>query len=964
MKNKRKTLYLLLIAILSGFILLGIVVNSFWKSRYLINEPLHSSMEAFGAVTAIFTAIILLQKELEQDTGKYHLIATGLLSMGILDFFHAAATTGHKFVLLHNMANLIGSLWFAMVWLPATKRFTVKNKLIPWLAAASSALLGIIIIQFREIFHLMMQNGQFTNAAIAIDSIGAVLFMAAGIFFLLDFHRFTRLESYLFAGIFSLFSISNFEFASAAIWNNNWWLMHVQRLISYMLVAGFVVHKYQKTVSELATTLHWQKLAEDALQRSYQELETRVEERTLELSGTNRKLLMEVSDRKLAEEHTRKSERKYKNLVELSSDLIYMSDIDGNHIFMNNAGYHLLEAAPDQVIGRPWLQWIHPDDRERSLKIFTVMLQQGIDLFDFENRYLSKSGKVINALHNIRILKNENGDITGIQGIARDITRRKQAEASLFDSEERFHSLFNLASDCILLLDPSQKEGSVIVDANLSACSMHGYTREELIGKPITFLDNAECAKKVPEMGLRLRAGEAVSFEIDHIRKDKTVFPVEVSAKLVFIGGKPYILAIDRDITERKRIEEELNRHREHLEDLVGERTYELIKTNTNLQLEISERIRIENVLRESEARFKKLSTEFRTLLDAISDNLLLLSPELKILWANTSAAAMLDMDVADLTGRYCFELWFNRSSPCENCYAIRSFVTGRVEGTQVSFPDGRLFDSRSFPIREETGTITNVIVVRTDITEKTFLQAESMRTGQLASLGELAAGVAHEINNPINGIINYAQLLLDRMKAGNDEKDIIKRIIKEGDRIAKIVNSLLSFARDKRDNIDEKIPIKINDILTDCFDLTKAHIKKDGISLKIEIPKDLPEIIAYPQQIQQVFLNIISNARYALNKKYASKHTKKLLAIKAEKAMLNDRLHIRVTFHDNGTGIPSDILHKVINPFFSTKTSGEGTGLGLSISHGIINSHKGRLIIDSLVDEFTRITIELPAKM
>ena len=964
MKNKRNALYLILIAILSGFILLKIVVHFFCKNRHLFNEPLHSTIEAFGAVTAIITAIILLQKEVKKDTGKYHLIATGLLTMGILDFFHAVSTIGHGFVLLHTMADLIGGFWFAMVWLPAVESLTLKNRLVPWLSAASAILLGILVLQFREIFPLMLQNGQITLTAIAINSLGGVFFMAAGTFFLLDFHRFTRPESYLFAGIFFLFSISNFELSSADIWNSKWWLMHLQRLTSYLLVAGFVIHKYQKTVSELATTLQWQELAENALQKSYQELETRVEERTVELSEVNRKLLMVISDRKLAEEHTRKSERRYKNLVELTPDIIYLSDIDGNHIFMNNAGYHLLETTPEEVIGKPWSKWIHPDDRDSSFKTFTVMLQRGIDVFDYENRYVTKNGNIINVLHNIRILKNENGDITGTQGIARDVTRRKQAEAALLDSEERFHSLFNLASDCILLLDPVQKHSSVIVDANISACTMHGYTREELIGKPITFLDDAACAKRVPEMISRLMAGEAVYFEIDHIRKDRTAFPVEVSAKLIFIGGRPYILAIDRDITERKRSEEELNRHREHLEDLVGERTYELIKTNKTLQLEILERIRIEEVLRESEAKFKRLSTEFRILLDAISDNLLLLSPEMKILWANTSAASILDMDVSDLTGRYCFELWFNRSSPCENCYATRSFVTGRVEGTQVSLPGGRLFDSRSFPIRDENGTINNVIVVRTDITEKTLLQAESVRTGQLASLGELAAGVAHEINNPINGIINYAQLLLDRMKAGNDEKDIIKRIIKEGDRIAKIVNSLLAFARDRRDNIDEKIPFKINDILTDCFDLTKAHIKKDGISLKIDIPKDLPEIIAYPQQIQQVFLNIISNARYALNKKYASKHSNKVLEIKVEKVMLNDRLHLRVTFHDNGTGIPADIMHKVINPFFSTKTSGEGTGLGLSISHGIINSHKGRLVIDSLENEFTRVTIELPAKM
>ena len=583
MKNKRQTLYLLLAGILSGFILLGIALDFFWKNRHMLNEPLHSYMEAFGTVTAIFTAIILLQKELKQDTGKYHLLATGLLSMGILNCFHAVSTIGNSFVLLFALANLSGSFWFAMAWLPAIDKITAKNKLTPWIVAGSSVLLGGLTMQFREIFPIMIQNGQFTNAAITINIIGGGLFMAAGFFFLLDFHRFTRLESYVFAGIFFLFGISTFAFTSAVIWDSNWWLMHLQRLISYMLVAGFVIHKYKKTVSEFATTLHLQKLAEDALQRSYQDLETRVTERTLELSESNRKLLMDINDRKLAQEHTRKSEGKYKNLVEITSDIIYMSDIDGNHVFMNNAGYKLLEAEPEEIIGKPWSKWIHPEDRDRFLQTFAVMLKQGIEIFEYETRYMSNSGKMINTLHNIMVLRNENGHTAGIQGIARDVTKRKQVEASLLDSEERFHSLFNMASDCILLLDPAQKEGSVIVDANIAACAMHGYTREELIGKPIAFLDDAECIKREPEMISRLMEGEAVFFETDHIRKDRTVFPVEISAKLIFIGGKPYILAIDRDITERVKTEEELEKHREHLEDLVGERTYELIKTNTNL---------------------------------------------------------------------------------------------------------------------------------------------------------------------------------------------------------------------------------------------------------------------------------------------------------------------------------------------------------------------------------------------
>ena len=577
MKDKRKALYLVLISILSGFVLLGLVVDSFYKSLYLLNSPLHSTMEAFGAVTAIFTAIILLQKELKQDTVKYRLIATGLLTMGILDCFHAVSSIGHGFVLLHNTSNLLGSFWFAMVWLPAVDSFTAKNKLTPWLVAGSSVVLGVLMIQFRELFPQMLQNGQFTHTAIAINSLGGVLFMAAGIFFLLDFHRFIRPESYLFAGILFLFSISNFEFFSADIWNSNWWVMHLQRLISYLLVAGFVIHKYQKTVSELAATLQWQKLAEDALQKSFQELETRVEERTLELSGVNRKLLMEISDRKLAEGHTKKSEEKYKNIVELTSDLIYMSDIDGNQIFMNKAGYQLLETTPEEVIGKPWSKWIHPADRDGSLKTFTLMLQRGIDLFDYENRYTSKSGRVINVLHNIRILRNENGEITGTQGIARDITRRKQIETALGESEEKYRLLFENESDAIIVCEAGT---SRILEVNTTFVSLYGYSKEE--AKNMTAVD----LSSEPDMTIasikKTAAEGSVHVSVRwHKKKNGASFPVEISASTFIYKEQKMICAIFRDITERKRTEEELNRYREDLEDLVGERTHELINTSS-----------------------------------------------------------------------------------------------------------------------------------------------------------------------------------------------------------------------------------------------------------------------------------------------------------------------------------------------------------------------------------------------
>jgi signal transduction histidine kinase len=219
---------------------------------------------------------------------------------------------------------------------------------------------------------------------------------------------------------------------------------------------------------------------------------------------------------------------------------------------------------------------------------------------------------------------------------------------------------------------------------------------------------------------------------------------------------------------------------------------------------------------------------------------------------------------------------------------------------------------------------------------------------------------VAHEINNPINGIINYAQLIANKSAEGSKENDIANRIIKEGDRISGIVRNLLSFARERR---EEKLAVGLQRIIVDTITLTEAQVRKDGIHLKMDIPGDLPQILANPQQIQQVFLNIISNARYALNQKYSGAHENKRLEISAKKIPIEGLPHVRITFYDRGCGIPADILDKVMNPFFSTKPSGHGTGLGLSISHGLVKDHGGRLMLESEEGRFTRVMVDLPTK-
>ncbi len=257
--------------------------------------------------------------------------------------------------------------------------------------------------------------------------------------------------------------------------------------------------------------------------------------------------------------------------------------------------------------------------------------------------------------------------------------------------------------------------------------------------------------------------------------------------------------------------------------------------------------------------------------------------------------------------------------------------------------------------IRNDQDEFQGVVFMAQDIT----VQTEAMRAGHMSSLGELAAGVAHEINNPLNSIINFAQILIDELQSdGQLTEELLFRIINEGDRVSNIVRSLLSFARESGRG---KAMIKIDEVIRETFALTDTQIFKDGIIMEVNVSETLPRIYGNFQQIMQVFINITNNARYALNQKYSGSNPEKKLIISSELKQIENKLVMDISFYDTGTGIPAQIIDKVINPFFTTKPAGEGTGLGLAISHGIVTDHDGRLIIESVEGEYTRVTTRFP---
>lgn len=475
------------------------------------------------------------------------------------------------------------------------------------------------------------------------------------------------------------------------------------------------------------------------------------------------------------------------------------------------------------------------------------------------------------------------------------LARLNESQTSLRESKQRYSTLVENSSDGILLI-----EDGVIDYANPKFKTMFGMPLNKAIGHRFQNLiapNYRDEAKRNREARLAWKP-TPTTYEISLLHANGNEIPVEISPKLIEISGHYCDMVVIRDITERKQAEAELKRQKNIIDRIIA----------------------------------------------ATPDCVAVLNSNHCLVLANSAFRNIFCPAISDVEGLCVAVVIPDR----EFSEKISLVLEGKSSHLQWEFR--HRFNSQDMILIANIIDMQNeVLIILRDISEERERQERLYLTDRLASVGEMASGIAHELNNPLTTVVGLSQLLAEEDLSESAKEDI-KAVYSEAQRAASIVNNLLTFARK---HPPERRPVQVNDILEDVLRLRAYVHKTYNIRVNSDLDKNLPPVMADYFQIQQVFLNIILNAESAM----IEAHKEGVLKIIGE----TQNGYLKISFADNGPGIQKENLQRIFNPFFTTKPVGKGTGLGLSICYGIISSHNGKIYVESQSGEGATFVVELP---
>jgi PAS domain S-box-containing protein len=639
--------------------------------------------------------------------------------------------------------------------------------------------------------------------------------------------------------------------------------------------------------------------------------------RTTELAASKTRLQQVEEDLIRHREHLQKmvDDRTSKLMLfsrafDEAMDGIQIVDLNGYILYSNKAGEEIYGYTADELIGKH-VNELNVDTEFDEKVVFPGIQETG--RWTGEIVVHHKDGHQFPIWLSASMVKYDNGDPAAMVGVIRDMTERKQAEDALRRSEEKFRTLFDSAADAIFILDLSGK----FIDANRSAYERLGYTKEEMLALHVSQLEPPEFGAKTPErIEKHIKYGHLV-FESVHLKKDGTTMPVEVDSRIIDFDGKKVFFSINRDITERKRWE------------------------------------------REIQLAYTELDQIFNTAVDGM----IVIDKNYNVLRVNRTLVSLLGWDCNEIIGKKCYEI-LSSSDLCDTAECpLKKILSGisRVEfETKKVRRDGVIMPCivTAAPFKYPDGEMIGIVEDIRDITELKKKEENTLKTRKLESIGILAGGIAHDFNNLLTVIIGnicIAKMLVPPgNKAINRLDDAEQICIMAGELSKRLIT--FSSGGDPMKTI-----VPLSGLITDAV---TTMLKGSKIDTEFDLPGDLHAVSIDEGQMKQVVNNLAINAREAMPNGGTFIVRGENIRISAQdNSPIRDGSYVKISFRDTGVGIHSENLAKIFDPYFSTKDtySQRGLGLGLAVCYSIIKKHDGLITAESEVGKGTTVYIYLP---
>ena len=680
-----------------------------------------------------------------------------------------------------------------------------------------------------------------------------------------------------------------------------------------------------------------------------------------------RGIMVDITERKVAEDQLKKSEERYRDLVENAHDLIYEHDLEGNYTATNKAGERITGYSLEESLKLNLAQTVAPESLKKAQEMFKRKLA-GESITAYDLVVVAKDGHRVPIEVNTRLVLKD-GVPVGVQCIARDITERKQAEKALRDSEARKRAILESGLDCIITMD----HNGLVVDWNPAAERAFGYSYDEAVGKEIAELIIPVRYREQHRQGLAryLATGSARvlgnRLELSAIRADGTEFPVELTITKIELEGNPMFTGYLRDITVRKETESRLAAQYAVTRALSESNTISegaakvLQAVCESLGWEYGSLWTVDreaNVLRCSQV-WQASGTEVNEFEDVSRPSVF--KPGIGLpgrVWNEGKPVWIADVvgDASFLRSAVAAKVGLHGG--CGFPIGFRAEILGVMEffSRSIREPDPDLL-----AMMVTIGSQVGQFIERKRVEQALGQSEEQLRQSQkLEAIGQLAGGVAHDFNNLLTVIGGYSSILLNKFDQDSPFRVSVEEIKKASDRASGLTRQLLAFSRKQ---ILQPKMLDLNVVVSDLDKMVRRLIGEDIDLLTLTDPI-LGKVKADPGQIEQVLLNLIVNARDAMPN--GGK-----LTIETANATISDDYalshaavggpYVMLAVSDTGCGMDADLQKHVFEPFFTTKPAGKGTGLGLATVYGIVKQSEGHIWLYSEPDKGTSFKIYLP---